>query len=254
MTAAPALVRDIDHLMVHVHDADRAGRHFEELGFTVTPKSTMAALGLSNRCVLFQPASDLCCNYIELMAKEDPDRVPAFMQDVLGTDEGPVSLVMATPDARAAAAQLPDLGVPCHPPFDVERDWHLADGVDVRVAFGVCVPETGHAPLYWNLCEHRTREHYVRPDITRHANGAQRIATVGAIAADPHHTATRLGAQWSAQVTQVGSGRCQVAPGKVVLSVGPDPAADVPRIVSLHLEGLARNAEASLYGLHLKAV
>ncbi len=254
MTSAPPLVSDIDHVMVHVHDADRAGRCFEDLGFTVTPKSTMAALGLSNRCVLFQPASDHCCNYIELMAKEDPNRVPAFMQDVLGVDEGPVSLVMATPDARAAAARLDSLGVPCHPPFDVERDWHLADGVDVRVAFGVCVPETGHSPLYWNLCEHRTREHYVRPDITRHANGAQRIAVVGAVAADPHRTAIRLGEQWSARAMQGDSDHSHVAPGKVTLSVGPDPAADVPRIVSLHLEGLARNAEANLFGLKLKAV
>ncbi|MDF1734119.1 MAG: VOC family protein [Minwuia sp.] len=246
------LVMDVDHLMVHVHDADAAGREFEELGFTVTPKSTMAALGLSNRCVLFQPASDLCCNYIELMAKEDPARVPAFMHEVLGTAEGPVSLVMATPDVRAAADGLAGRGVSFQPPFDVERDWHLGGGIDVRVAFGVCVPAVGQSPLYWNLCEHRTRQHYVRPDMTSHANGAIRITAFDAVAPDPAEAARGLADDWSAKMLQTDDGTCLVQPGSVAVSIAASAGTTAPGVVAIRLLGLPASAETRLFGLDLK--
>ena len=252
MTGGLPPVRDIDHLMVHVHDVEAAGQRFEALGFTVTPKSSMAALGLSNRCVLFQPANDHCCNYIELMAMEDPGRVPSFMHDVLGTAEGPVSLVMATPDARAAADDFAARGVPCHPPFDVQRDWHLGDGIDVQVAFGVCMPEAGRAPLYWNLCEHRTRQHYVRPDITTHANGARRIAGVEAVASDPLQVARVLGADWSTPVRQDAADACHLRPGDVTLSISRDRGASEPAIVALGLEELSPESATTLFGLELR--
>lgn len=253
MTRGPAMhmggaITDIDHLMVHVHDADAAGRAFEALGFTVTPKSVMVALGLSNRCVLFRPAVEGCCNYIELMAREDPARVPPFMHDILGDAEGPVSLVMATPDAQAAADQLADTGVACQPPFAVTRDWHLADGVDVQVSFAVCIPTTGQSPIYWNLCEHRTRQHYVRPDVTTHANGAVRISGIDAVAPDAAQVASTLARQWGTKVSADADDAVLVAPGAVTLAIRKSAQR---RITGLRIEGLNLPEPVSLYGLDL---
>lgn len=241
-------ITDIDHLMVHVHDTEAAGRAFEALGFTVTPKSTMVALGISNRCVLFQPAGDQCCNYIELMAKEDPARVPPFMQDILGDAEGPVSLVMATPDAQAAADQLADAGVACQPPFAVTRDWHLTDGVDVQVSFAVCIPTIGQSPLYWNLCEHRTRQHYVRPDMTAHANGAVRISGIDAVTPDAAQAASVLARQWGVEVATGATGKHMVVPGDVTLAIQESVQS---RITGLRIEGLNLPDTACLCGLDL---
>ncbi len=241
-------ITDIDHLMVHVHDADAAGRAFEALGFTVTPKSEMVALGLSNRCVLFQPAGEGCCNYIELMAMEDPARVPPFMHAILGVAEGPVSMVMATADAQATADRLADRNMACQPPFGVTRDWHLAAGVDVQVSFAVCTPITGQSPLYWNLCAHRTRQHYVRPDVTTHANGAVRISAIDAVATDPADTASVLAGQWETTVSAGPDGALQIAPGDVTLTIR---GSDETRITGLRIDGLKLATPVHLFGLDL---
>jgi hypothetical protein len=216
MTAASGRILDIDHLMVHVRDCEAAGRAFEELGFKVTPKSGMPELGLSNRCILFQPENDAGGNYIELMAIEDPDRAPPFMKAILGDDEGPASLVLSTDDVDLAAGALRDRGVACFDPFQVRREWRLGPDDVVHPAFGVCIPEPGRFDPYWNLVHFHTPELYRRADLVAHPNGLRHLREVCVPVADPAAAAADISEGWRVGAEAAG-GDWTVRPGAVAL-------------------------------------
>ena len=116
----------IDHLMIHVPDSQEAGTVFEKLGFAVTPKSIMP--GLSNRLICFgdTPYDRGICNYIELMALEDPATAPPPMPQLLGA-YGPVSTVMAIDDAHAVTSRLIGEGMQIGPVLDLQRDCRQLD-------------------------------------------------------------------------------------------------------------------------------
>ena len=188
----------IDHLMIHVPDSQEAGDLFERLGLTVTPKSVMP--GLSNRLVCFEdtPHEAGICNYLELMALEDPATAPPPMPDLL-RPLGPVSTVMAVDDARAATARLIGEGMAIGPVLDLQRDWLLPDGDVITPAFAVAIPELGQAPNYWNYCQHKTAQHYVRPDFVTHPNTAYAFDEVYAVVDDPEAVAAHYQTYWRAR-------------------------------------------------------
>ncbi|WP_417518403.1 VOC family protein [Minwuia sp.] len=244
-------ILDIDHVMVHVHDSEAAGRRFEALGFHVTPKSDLTALGLSNRCVLFQPDNDRCANFIELMAIEKPDTVPPFMKAILGEREGPVSLVLATDDVDAAAENLRGRGVTCIDPFQVRREWRLADDDIVHPAFGVCIPEPEHHDPYWNLCQYHTRELYVRPDLTTHANGARRITGIRMRRPDAAATAAAIGKAWNTALARDAAGFV-LRPGSVALRLeSSEPHNEAAPVMRIEIDSADAFDDATLFGLTL---
>lgn len=187
----------LDHVMVHVPDAEAAGALFERLGFVATPKSGMP--GLSNRLLCF-PRTDTgagVCNYVELMQLEDPLRAPPPMPQLL-VAMGAVSTVLSVTDAAAVVDRLRGQGLRLGPALDLARDWHLPDGTTITPSFRVAIPEIGQAPVYWNFCQHKTPELYVRPEFTVHANGAQAITRVWATDPDPEAAARHYVAYWGA--------------------------------------------------------
>ena len=188
----------IDHLMVHVPDSQQAGAVFEKLGFVVTPKSVMP--GLSNRLICFGDTPDGrgVCNYIELMALEDAATAPPPMPQLLDA-YGPVSTVMAVDDARAVTGRLTGDGMRIGPVLDLQRDWALPGGEVITPAFSVAIPEIGQAPIYWNYCQHKTAQHYVRPEFVEHPNGALAFDEVCAVADDPDAAAAHYAAHWQAR-------------------------------------------------------
>jgi len=189
-------VLDIDHLMVCVHDSQKAGDAFEKLGFTVTPRSELP--GLSNRLICFESANKAHNNFIELMAWEDRTEAPALMNDILTETEQPVSMVMASGDARATGEALAERGFEPYPTLDLQRDWALPNGEVITPKFVVSVPKAGKSPLYWNVCEYKNPELYQRPEFLGHANEAIRLAGVLAIASDPQEIAAHYVSAWDA--------------------------------------------------------
>lgn len=248
-------ITDIDHLMVHVHDVEAAGKQFEDLGFHVTPRSELTALGLANRCILFQPANSRCANFIELMAIERPDVTPPFMHAILGEAEGPVSFVLATDDVDQAFRDLSSRGVRCQEPLQIRREWRLADDDIVYPAFGVCIPDTGQFAPYWNLCQYHTRDLYVRPDLTRHPNGAARIQGFGMAVPDPALTAEQIGRAWAVEAVSV-AGVATLRPGDVALHFTAQTAASPPAPLDVSLIGAWSGHtgidQAELFGLKLR--
>lgn len=188
----------IDHLMIHVTDSEQAGTVFERLGFVATPKSDLP--GLSNRLICFgdTPYQRGVCNYIELMALEDPANAPPPMPRLL-KKYGPVSTVLSVDDAHAVHARLIAEGMKIGPVLDLQRDWTLPDGSVVTPAFSVAIPELGQAPVYWNYCLHKTAQHYIRPEFTEHPNTALSFDEVYVAVDDPDAAAAHYIEHWLAE-------------------------------------------------------
>lgn len=208
---------DIDHLMVSVADSQQAGEAFARMGFTVTPKSALP--GLSNRLVCFPAQRDGACNYIELMALEAAASAPPPMPALLDPPGRPVSMVLGSSDAETTQAAMQGLGIDVAPPLHLERDWLLPSGETISPAFAVLIPPPGFAPLYWNVCQHKTPQHYLRDDFVSHANGARAFTAVIATALEPQATADALAAQWGAGAAapKAGDGSVRLALGSVEL-------------------------------------
>lgn len=208
---------DIDHLMINVPDAEAAGAAFEALGFTVTPLSAMP--GLANRLVCFSDTQSQqgVCNYIELMALTDAEVAPPPMPALLGQPLGPVSTVMAADDARAVQARLLEAGMNISSVLDLQRDWHLPGGETITPAFAVAIPHLDQSPFYWNFCQHKTPQHYVRSDFVGHKNAVTRLAAVMAVHPDPKEAAMHYRAAWQCQVS--GDDPVVLSPGAVDLEI-----------------------------------
>lgn len=193
-------ILDIDHLMIHVPDAQKAGDALADLGFTVTPLSSMP--GLANRLICFADtdAQAGMCNYIELMGLTDADVAPAPMPELLGNGFGPVSTVMSVDDAEAVRQRLVAGGLRVGSVLDLQRDWQLPSGDVITPAFAVAIPEPGQSPFYWNYCEHKTPQHYVRAEFTRHANHIERLNAVLAVHEQPASAAHHYARHWNAAI------------------------------------------------------
>lgn len=189
---------DIDHLMVSVADSQRAGEVFERLGFTATPHSVLP--GLSNRLICFPGRQAGACNYIELMSLDDASAAPPPMPELLSPSARPVSMVLGTADIDACFADLQAKSVETPPPLHLQRDWLLPSGETITPAFAVLIPRPGQSPCYWNVCQHKTPQHYVRPEFVTHANGASAMTAVIAVAADPAAAGRHYRAMWDARL------------------------------------------------------
>jgi hypothetical protein len=170
-------ILDIDHLMLGVADPDAAAADFSQLGFAVTPLSTMPQIGLANRCVMLTPQMAGAANYLELLG-HDPQRASPFMGALLGGGEGIKSLVLAADDMEQSVARLAACGAPTGAPLPIARRWTLPDGEPLDLAFTVATPALDAPPVYCNLCRHHTLHHYLRPEWRQHPNGARSLVAV----------------------------------------------------------------------------
>lgn len=238
----------IDHIMVHVANSEEAGAVFERLGFIATPRSAMP--GLSNRLICFgeTPAQFGICNYIELMALEDPAAAPSQMSEILSS-YGPVSTVMSIDDAPAVTKRLIAEGMKVLPAIDLERRWSLPNGDVVTLAFAVALPEFGQSPIYWNCCQHKTAFRYINPDFIDHPNGAKSFGETLALVDDPDiasaHYVRHWQANWDGERLTFGTGRPSLrlmsahAARDLLSSLGADNSLGV-KGVSIRVESLAK--------------
>ncbi|EKF21000.1 VOC family protein [Nitratireductor pacificus] len=215
-------ILDIDHLMVSVADSQTAGELFEAMGFTVTPRSILP--GLSNRLICFGQLHPGSCNFIELMALDDADKAIPMMPSILLPPGRPVSMVMNTADAEKTHAALQARDYKTSDPVHLSREWVLPSGEVLRPAFVVIIPGLGQSPFYWNLCQYKTMQHYLRPEFTTHPNGAANLTAVIAVASDPEQVAAHYEPLWGARRT--GAAPVTIRAGSVDLRIySPDELA-----------------------------
>lgn len=214
MTTKP--IREIDHLLTHVRDLDAAASTFRRMGFTLSPLSRIEAMGISNHLVLMQQGIPGFANYIELMSAHDRTRLPPPMAKVLSGPEGIKSMVLGTGDAVAAQKAMLKHGFAAAPPIHVKREWRIAPGQSVFPEFDVLMPV--EAPLAFNACRYFNVDLYLRPEWLVHANGAQRVASVFAVAADADAVGRRYGDLFEAPTRQ-SADAVRTTPGRVELEV-----------------------------------
>lgn len=212
-------ITGIDHLMVSVGDSATAAEIFSKMGFTITPQGQLP--GMSNRLICFPNTHGNIPNFVELMSLDDEDAAPPPMAQALKVPDRPVLIVAASADAKTTEEKLSDAGIGVSPVIDGERDWTLPGGEVIDLAFSIVLPSPGQAPFYWIAVEHKTPQHYLRPDFTAHANGATAMSKIIAVAHDPRAAAKHYEKHWSATITgpSSGSGPVTVTRGDVQLQI-----------------------------------
>jgi hypothetical protein len=209
-------IAEIDHLLTYVRDLNQATQAYERLGFTLTPISDITAMGIANRLALLKPRIAGAASFIELMSASDRARLPAAMAQVLSGPERIKSMVMMTPDARAAHQELVSNSYGFAPPVHVKREWVIPGEASVWPEFDVLMPIP--APLAFNACQYHNVNLYLRPDWQQHANGAQTLNAVFAVAPDANEVANYYAELFGKASLEHGAAQA-VSPGHTWLEV-----------------------------------
>jgi Glyoxalase-like domain len=269
MTSPVRVIEEIDHLLTYVRDGAAAEAFFRGLGFTLSPISHIAPMGIVNRLVLFPDTVAGSANFIELMSVSDAIKLPPQMAPLLSGADGVKSMVLSTADSVHCHQHLNALGYPFAVPVRVEREWALGDGTSVFPKFDVLLPVA--AALTFNACQYYNSELYKRPSWTTHPNGVTGIISVLAVADDPERIAQMFASVFDACVLRH-NGTWRVTRGKVTLDVStpatfqadtglaapmlaPSGAAYAGyRLKAPSLDGLRRHAAASGTRIHDRGV
>ncbi len=183
-------MRQIDHVVLAVHDLDAAAAFYLSLGFQVGARNRHP-WGTENRIIQFRTS------FIELVtmgttADDVPDHAPgrfnfgAFIRDYLHVRQGFAMLVLDSRDARADAALFARLGIGAFEPFSFERTARRPDGSATPVSFTLAFAQDIAAPdCGFFVCQHHAPEAFWNPAFQQHANGASAIAAVAVIAPYP---------------------------------------------------------------------
>ena len=218
----PKPIGAIDHLLTYVDDLEGAATLFRRMGFTLSPVSHIAAMGISNYLVLMTPVKSGFANFIELMGIQDRTKLPAQMRPLLSGPQAIKSMVLAASDIQTAHHAIAGEGFNVSSPVHVKREWVVGPGESVFPEFDVILPFS--APLTFNCCRYFNVELYLRPEWLVHANTAKGIRSVLAIAKDPAALVKTFAAIFSEPLSEA-SGMARVMSGGVELVIlSPDAA------------------------------
>jgi Glyoxalase-like domain len=172
----------IDHVVVSVHDLERAAKTWASFGFTLAPQGVHSThVGTANYTIM------LADDYIELLGVITPTENNISTRDYLAIREGLDRAAFATTDAARGASSLRARGINATGPLEFSRPVALADGRQTEARFRTFAwPRTerpGNVRLF--ACEHQTRDAVWQPHLMRHANTAVRIDHVEVLSADP---------------------------------------------------------------------
>ena len=212
-----ASIRDIDHLLTFVSALDTASAAYERLGFTLTPISNIAAMGITNRLIVLQPRTAGVANFIELMAVTDAARLPSQMQRILAGLEGTKSLVLATTDVAKSREHFLSLGYEFAAPVHVRREWKISAGVSVFPEFNVLMPAI--APLVFNACQYADVGVYLRKEWQAHPNSAITLDAAFCVSEEPAELANAYAKIMQCRVAITASGAYRLTPGRMALEI-----------------------------------
>jgi hypothetical protein len=247
-------IAGIDHVIVGVHDLERARLGWSRLGFTLSPRGRHIGQGTANYCIMFQS------DYVEVLGIVDPNDFVQRLDIFLAQREGLMAAAFAPAgapeDVRAAL-----LGRELHPsePRPLGRQIEVPEGSVVPRFSLISLPSDETPGLDSFICTHLTPELMRRPEWLHHPNGALGLKGIHVLV---ENTAALLkpydrlfGIQQVTTTDAVAS--VHVGPHRIVFSTPDDfstmyPALDVgsdfplPGIVSVEF-GVARRGVAADY-------
>jgi len=207
--------RGIDHLVLCVNDLKKARAHYEKLGFTMTPEA-QHPFGTGNTLVQLKGGC-----FLEVLAVTRPELVTdaegdnfsfaAFNRDYLAEREGMSMLVLDSTDEIADRRDFQSKGLHVYAPFDFQRLAKLPDGSEETVGFSLTFVGDDRLPgMAFFTCKQWRPDLFWKDDYQRHANGAESVDEVFAVAPDPADAAAFLAAFADSAETETGDGVVKV--------------------------------------------
>jgi catechol 2,3-dioxygenase-like lactoylglutathione lyase family enzyme len=192
-------VLGIDHVVILVHDLDKACDAYSRMGFTLTPRG-YHTLGSQNHCIMF--GSD----YVELLAMTKTHPAMQYFTDFLAKGEGLAGIALATDDVAGAHAGLARAGVPADAPMEFSRPVELPGGTRDAAFKVVQLPVSLTAGTRLFFCQHYTRDVVWRPDCLAHDVGASSIAAIAIVVDDPTVAARSYASVFDEQPHRIAEG------------------------------------------------
>lgn len=226
------MTRRIDHLVVAVHDLDKAADFYRRLGFQVGARNRHS-WGTENRIV------QLPGTFIELITVGEGAQIPphgpgsfsfgAFVRDYLQHREGIAMLVLDSRDAKADAALFAQRGIGSFEPFHFERSGRRPDGSETKVAFSLAFAAEKSAPRAgFFVCQQHFPENFWNPEFQRHDNMALAVGAVVLAAPEPERYRPFLTAFTGVEPSSPDSDDLSFALAEAHLDVlTPDDAAEI---------------------------
>ncbi len=182
----------MDHVVVTVHDLDRAADNWRALGFQLSPRGTHSEhVGTGNYTMM------LAHDYLELVGvlHDTPLNAPS-RQFLQRRGEGIERIAFRTRDAVAGAAALRARGIEPVGPVSFSRPVSRPDGSATIASFSVFHWPFDRRPADTRLfaCEHHTPDAVWLPALQQHPNTATRIMRVELISPRPNEAAAELAA------------------------------------------------------------
>lgn len=223
----PHPVLGIDHSYLLVHDLDASSGLYRRLGFTLSPRGLhSAAKGTANYTIVFRD------DYLELLGVVAETPANQLQRDRLARQgEGLQAIANRTEDADAARTALAARGILTGEVSSFSRPLRLLDGSQGQASFRTLTFDPVGVPLgHFFLCEHKTRDLVWRPELQHHENGAEGLAGIVGVSADPEVTATTFASFYADGRVTPDEGGFRVETGKrsaPLLLVSRDAARDL---------------------------
>lgn len=209
MVITERLVRGLDHIVHAVRDLDAAADRYRRLGFTVGARNRHP-WGTHNHIIQFPGC------FIELLTLAEPDKLGgdgfsrlfgAYNRDFIARREGLSLLILESKDAAADEAAFRAAGIAGSEVMRFEREGTRPNGTTVKVGFSLAFAEDKHAPdIHFAVCQQHYPENFWNPAFQKHANGAEGIAGVVAVAQAPDRHRDFLEALTGARAASVADG------------------------------------------------
>ncbi|MBB4920417.1 VOC family protein [Streptosporangium saharense] len=182
----------IDHPGILTRDLDGLEKRYQELGFTLSPRSRhmlndrpgapLVPTCTANRCALFGES------YIELLGIVDESAPDPWRAKQMAAREG-FRILQLGGDVEAASPRLQEAGLSGSGVLALERDVETEEGTRTMRALSVHMDPRVVTEGYLGVAQHLTPGYVHQPRYLTHPNGALRVGGVLVVIADADHEA-----------------------------------------------------------------
>lgn len=179
-------VKGVDHVFLLVNDLDKSAEQYRRLGFTLSPRGLHSKeKGTGNYTIMFPD------DYFELLGIVAETEGNLHQREKLSTHgEGLHAIACRIENAQQAKSELAALGIQTGEVGKFSRPVDLPNGSEGVAAFETVSFAESEVPQGMVfMCQHKTRDTVWVPELLEHANGANGLAAIIVISADPAKSA-----------------------------------------------------------------
>jgi len=227
-------VKGVDHVFLLVNDLDKSAEQYRRLGFTLSPRGLHSKeKGTGNYTIMFPD------DYFELLGIVAETEGNLHQREKLSAQgEGLHAIACRIENAQQAKSELAALGIQTGEVGKFSRPVELPNGGEGVAAFETVSFAESEVPQGMVfMCQHKTRDTVWVPGLLEHANGANGLAAIIAISADPAKSAQGFARLYA-------DGKASDNDGTWSVSTGPN-SADILVLTSAQAQKLYPDADFS---------